>query len=248
MKMRILVVCCSIFLLFAVNLASAEGLFTDDMVEEIKNLSISDMADDFVIGMIGVSKEEFVSTVNAKELENICIVLDRIADMCEYSKSYFALELNKKDESAAASFIDKEINVSALDLSQLSYQELLELKDHINLAIWESEEWQEVTVPQGVWKVGEDIPAGHWSVICAAGWRKTEVSWGEELSENGQTISWSGRNSVYNYVYNPEHKYFEKADGVTTYDFEVRDGDYIVIDDGECVFMPYNGKPSLGFK
>ena len=58
-----------------------------------------------------------------------------------------------------------------IDLSQLSIDELVALKDKINLAIWNSQEWQEVKVPQGVWKVGEDIPAGHWSIeACPGGW------------------------------------------------------------------------------
>ena len=51
-----------------------------------------------------------------------------------------------------------------IDLSGLTYNELVELKDQINLAIWECDEWQEVEVPQGIWKVGEDIPAGHWTI------------------------------------------------------------------------------------
>ena len=44
-----------------------------------------------------------------------------------------------------------------IDLSGMSIDELVELKDRINLAIWNSQEWEEVTVPQGEWIVGEDI-------------------------------------------------------------------------------------------
>ena len=140
------------------------------------------------------------------------------------------------------------VALAEVNLSGMSFDELVDLKDKINLAIWNSQEWQEVTVPQGVWKVGEDIPAGHWTVVCADPWRKVEVSWGESLSESGESISWFGRNSVYNYVYNEHHKYFEKDDGITSYSFEVKKGDYIIIDEGEAIFMPYSGKPSLGFK
>ena len=50
------------------------------------------------------------------------------------------------------------------DISGLSYEELVQLRDCINLAIWNSEEWQEVTVPPGLWKIGDDIPAGHWTI------------------------------------------------------------------------------------
>ena len=35
------------------------------------------------------------------------------------------------------------------DLSGLSYDELVQLRDQINLAIWNSEEWEEVSVPSG---------------------------------------------------------------------------------------------------
>ena len=136
----------------------------------------------------------------------------------------------------------------SIDLSGMTYAELIALKNKINFAIWNSQEWQEVTVPQGVWKVGEDIPAGHWTVICADGWRNTEINWGEKLSENGESIYWSGRYSVYNTIYNPYHSWYEIGDGITEYSFEVRNGDYIVVKDGSCVFMPYVGKPNLGFK
>ena len=50
------------------------------------------------------------------------------------------------------------------DISNLSYDELIQLKDSINIAMWNSQEWQEVTVPIGVWVVGEDIPIAHWSI------------------------------------------------------------------------------------
>lgn len=136
-----------------------------------------------------------------------------------------------------------------IDLSGMSYDELVALKDRINLAMWQSDEWQEVTVPQGVWKVGEDIPAGHWTVKCIAdkNCMYTEVSWGEFLSESGQSIAWRGRNDD-EFVKNPNHKYYEYDGSLTEYSFTVQDGDYIIIDFAPAVFTPYQGKPSLGFK
>ena len=133
-----------------------------------------------------------------------------------------------------------------IDLSGLSYDELVALKNRINLAMWQSEEWQEVTVPQGVWVVGEDIPAGHWTVKCANGWY-TEVSWGEHLSDSGESISWYGRYSIMNMVYNPDSVLFDEGD-LTEYSFEVHVGEYIVINSNPAVFTPYTGKPDLGFK
>lgn len=134
------------------------------------------------------------------------------------------------------------------DIRELSYNELVALKNQINLAMWECDEWQEVTVPQGVWVVGEDIPAGHWTVKCADGWRCVDVKWGEYLNESGESISWRGRCSMINYVYNPNSPGFDPYKHSTEYSFEVREGEYIVIYEGSCVFTPYAGKPDLGFK
>lgn len=142
------------------------------------------------------------------------------------------------------SFVAAEASV---DLSKLSYDELVSLKDQINLAIWNSAEWEEVEVPQGVYRVGVDIPAGHWVIKCANEWRNTGIVWGEYLEDSGKDIRFEGRNS-YEWVYNPNHKNYKKGDGVTEYDFEVRNGDYIVIQSGSAIFMPYYGKPNLTFK
>ncbi len=134
-----------------------------------------------------------------------------------------------------------------LHFDGMTYEEIKEMDDFVNLAMWLSSTWQEVTVPQGVWKVGEDIPAGHWTVKCAPGASYSNIDWGERVSESGDSISWSGRYSVYNKIYNPS-KYGNADEYVYEYSFEVVNGDYIVIGDGSAVFMPYVGKPSLGFK
>jgi len=146
------------------------------------------------------------------------------------------------------------VSAETIDLSSMSFDDLVALKDQINIAIWNSQEWQEVTVPQGVWKVGEDIPAGTWTVKCADIGRNSymmkecDFSWGEYLSEGGQNIRWGGRyDSVI--IYNPHHEDYKEGQ-LTEYTFTVEDGDYIVIDAAynKAVFTPYNGKPSLGFK
>lgn len=140
-----------------------------------------------------------------------------------------------------------------IDISGLSYDQLIALKNRINLAIWECEEWQEVTVPQGLWEVGKDIPAGTWTVRCADTGRKSyllkscKLEWGDTLDANGQGVAWSRR---YDHVevYNPYSDDYEGE--VTEYTFTVQAGDYIYIDPfyNKAVFTPYTGKPDLGFK
>lgn len=140
----------------------------------------------------------------------------------------------------------------AVDLSGMSLDELVALKDQINLAIWNSNEWQEVTVPQGVWVVGEDIPAGKWTVKCAHGngimMKECDIEWGEYLNDNGKHIKWKGRWDTVD-IFDPENKDYKEG-YLTEYTLDVQDGDYIIIDDAynKAIFTPYAGKPSLGFK
>lgn len=136
-----------------------------------------------------------------------------------------------------------------IDLAGMGYNELVELKRKVELAIWNSKEWQEVTVPRGVYQVGVDIPAGHWTVKVAKGQRWAYVSWGDKLNEEKEGISFGGkRASVNNLIGNPNHKYYESDGGQAEYSFEVYDGEYIIITFADVVFTPYAGQPDLGFK
>lgn len=136
-----------------------------------------------------------------------------------------------------------------IDLSGMSYDELVALKDQINKAMWESKEWQEVTVPQGVYEVGVDIPEGHWS-IAAADKQSITVSWGTKLAASKVDIEadWS-EGSIYEYenLISETYAYYEKGNK-TEVDYDLKTGQYIVVAYGDAVFTPYKGKPSLGFQ
>lgn len=134
-----------------------------------------------------------------------------------------------------------------IDLSGMTYEELVALKDQINLAIWNSEEWQEVTVPQGVWKIGEDIPEGHWTITCAGdGW--STIEYGDELNESGKSLSWFGDIYYSEQICSKESIVYDENSSKVSIDLEVKEGNYIIIDYGNVIFTPYAGKPSLGFK
>ncbi len=74
----------------------------------------------------------------------------------------FGAPISSKDSE------EKNIEQS-MNVDSLSYNELADLKDQINLAMWNSDEWQEVKVPQGIWEVGVDIPTGHWTISPVEG-------------------------------------------------------------------------------
>ena len=139
-------------------------------------------------------------------------------------------------------------SAESVDLTAMSYEELVALRDQINLAIWNSSTWEEVDVPQGVYVVGSDIPAGHWTVKCSEDWFYTSISWGEKLTASEQDIEWSERSSIYNFIYNPDATGYEIGLGATDYSFEVKDGEYIIIQYGSATFTPYAGKKEFNFK
>ena len=140
----------------------------------------------------------------------------------------------------AAAFAD------GVDLSSLTWEELLELKAAITLEQWSRDEWEEVEVPQGVWVVGEDLPAGKWTITCKTGY-STRVKWGKYLDKSQNDVDYFKDFGDAETVYNPDWDSYRHGD-VTQYTFEPPEGYYIVIDFGPATFTPFTGKPDLGFK
>ena len=70
------------------------------------------------------------------------------------------------------------------DVSSLSFSDLIKLQEEINLALWNSDEWQEVTVPAGLYQVGRDIPAGTWVVSKNRNWARIRIGSKVNLSGN----------------------------------------------------------------
>lgn len=132
-----------------------------------------------------------------------------------------------------------------IDLSGLTFDQLVALRDRLNLAIWQSREWQEVTVPQGIWKVGEDIPAGDWTVCCAVDFTAV-IEYGG-LNETGNGIDFKAQKGKAT-ICSPKYRHYEKGVDLVEYSFSVSEGDYIGIWNCDVIFMPYSGKPDLGFK
>lgn len=135
------------------------------------------------------------------------------------------------------------IGYAEIDLSGMSFDELVALKDQINLAIWNSEEWQEVEVPQGVWEVGSDIPVGKWEIKALPN-SNTYIKVGKEVRDGGTDV----KSKTSEEIRDPGYRHYDANKDVTSWVIELEDGDYLQVDFGPAVFMPYSGKPSLGFK
>lgn len=83
-----------------------------------------------------------------------------------------------------ALFLPASVLADIPDISGLSYDELLQLRDQVNIAIMNSPEYQEITLPVGLWTVGVDFPAGTW-LITPLDNQYFNLWYGDVLNESG---------------------------------------------------------------
>ncbi len=132
----------------------------------------------------------------------------------------------------AASFADLP------DVSGLSFSELRQLLVNVKKALWACEEWKEVKVPAGVYTIGEDIPAGQWSIQAPSGTFVT-VGYGSRLDDTGTGLE---RSSI---------EYWGNLSGESDnmlhqLDIILSEDHYLVLL-GACYFYPYAKKLDFSF-
>ena len=139
------------------------------------------------------------------------------------------------------------VNTDVSDLSELSFDQLIALKEQISKELTTRPEWKEVTVPQGVWKVGEDIPAGHWTISAYPG-TASVLEFGTVLDATKKEID-NYQSDFYYYIslQSPERSTFDEHSDISSDDILLTEGTYIIVAFGSVIFSPYTGKPSLGF-
>ena len=129
------------------------------------------------------------------------------------------------------------------DLSGLSFDDLVALRDQAQRVMWESADWQEVEVPQGVWEVGADIPAGKWTILPTP-FADTYIKIGNETQNSGTEV----KSKVSQRIKDKDYKDFDASKDITSWNVDLEEGQFLQVSYGPCIFTPYAGKPSLGFK
>lgn len=153
-------------------------------------------------------------------------------------------DISQKDHQD--DFTYEQVVTQTLDFNTMSLDELITLKEQINLAFWSLQEWQEVVVPPGVYEIGVHIPEAHWTVTATDG-TSPHITFFSELNDsktgsNGYIIdSVSLTSKTYK-------RGFDENRDIEFFDFELKKGKYIEIESGSVIFTPYSGKPDLGFK
>ena len=108
------------------------------------------------------------------------------------------------------------------------------------------QEWQEVTVPAGVWVIGKDIPEGHWTIKTAIESDYQFIYYFDKLDPTGLDADYSS------YVFMQQIVSQDLADSglvasPASFSIDMKDGWYIKTT-GAMIFTPYAGKPDFIFK
>ena len=140
--------------------------------------------------------------------------------------------------TTSASIADTDIE--SIDISSLSFKELLDLQQKINLALWNCEEYQEVKVPQGVYLIGEDIPAGYWHIEAVPSVHAYIAVGNLPKGKNSIPLSEMLFNAN---IYGPESEKYVEDETVPYIEVELVEGYYIEIDKGSVIFKTYTGRP-----
>lgn len=75
--------------------------------------------------------------------------------------------------------------LAEIDLSSLTFAQLMTLRNELNAEIMSRPEWKEVEVPAGNWRIGEDIPEGTYCLTpkefsAIQVWRENHMDYGDD--------------------------------------------------------------------
>ena len=136
-----------------------------------------------------------------------------------------------------------------INLDGLSFEQLVDLRELALLAMWKTDEWQEVEVPSGLYRIGVDIPAEHWNIRATDG-TDPSVYYGDTLDPSGMNIEYSngiyyigilaGKNGMREEVFPDQYP--------NSVNIHLKEDAYLLVEGGSVVFSPYAGIPDLGFK
>ena len=93
------------------------------------------------------------------------------------------------------------IAIADVDVSTLSYDELLVLQKKLTTEIMSRPEWKEVVVPAGIWTIGEDIPAGTYSLTCADEYGASFKAYPDSTMSDYDFVAISGNSPLGKYTF-----------------------------------------------
>ncbi len=128
--------------------------------------------------------------------------------------------------------------IGDINLSSMSLSELMALEEQLLEAMKLTDDWQEVHVPAGFYRVDEDIPAAHWQISpLDSGY--AYIRYGDNLDKTGNRLYSA---IVYGGLFDENHKGYNASEDTTTIDIDFKTGCYFEVDNAGVIFTPYVGK------
>lgn len=108
------------------------------------------------------------------------------------------------------------------------------------------ENTNEVVVPEGIWVIGEHIPAGTWNIKVASPRKESGVAYGKELVFNGITINPLSAGYTINFLYGKDCPTRPDTGATDNVEMRLENGAYIHIKGYSVIFTPVE-KIDFGF-
>lgn len=125
-------------------------------------------------------------------------------------------------------------------LSTLDPEELHDVISAASSVLLSKSEWESVTVPVGFYVVGEDIPAGHWSISFAPG-EYALIEYFHKTDATGKKPA-DLFNDYYSEGISDPSSSFGSIYSFREIDLDLQEGWHVVITYGSLVFKPYTGR------
>ena len=136
--------------------------------------------------------------------------------------------------------------INDVEVDEYTLEELAELKNDINLALWNSYSWDKVLVPSGIYTVGENIPEGEWKVEPPSE-STILIKYGSSLNKHQMNldVSYDGWFKV---LASEDSNYYSKGDE-TKATLKMDADYYVCLNNGIYAWFSPNAETvSLGFK
>lgn len=129
-----------------------------------------------------------------------------------------------------------------IDIGSMTFEQLIELNERVIKEISTRPEWKEVTVPEGVYEIGVDIPSGYWTIQINEGY--ASIEYGSTVNQSMTGIEWDGK--LYNGTIVDKDDEYNSDTFNDSVSLQLDDGNWIAIQGKPVVFTPHI-KQLLGF-
>ena len=133
------------------------------------------------------------------------------------------------------------VAVADVDISGLSYDELIDLVNKAQMEMMKMDKWQEVVVPEGIYIIGKDIPAGRWTITAPEKLYTVLIYVGKKLYDDF-TVDFDSMTSLKGTA----NSMYREGD-TSSITLELKDDMYLQIKSGSAIFSPYQGN-SFSFR